>query len=50
VDNIDGPTHRRWMYKRFLSGRKGYRQEFLGGVELFDQFTRSQVEFINNGH
>ena len=38
------------MYKRFLPGRKGYRQEFLDGVELFDEFARSQVEFINNRH
>ena len=38
------------MYKRVLPGKKGYRQEFLDGVELFDQFVRSQVEFINNGH
>ena len=36
------------MYKRFLSDRKGYKQEF-SGVELFDQFARSQMEFINNG-
>ena len=38
------------MYKRFLPGRKGYRQKFLDGVELFDQFARSQVELINNRH
>ena len=38
------------MYEIFLSGRKSYRQEFLEGVEMFDQFARGQTEFINNGH
>ena len=38
------------MYERLLSGRTSYRQEFLEGVEMFDQFVRCQTEFINNGH
>ena len=50
MDNMDEPPHPRWMYKRFLPGRKRHRQEFLEGAELFNQFARSQMEFINHGH
>jgi len=42
---MGGPPYRRWMCKRFLPGRKGYRQEFFG-VDLFDQIARSQMEYF----
>ena len=47
---MDGPTHWRWLYTRFLSGRKWHRQEFLEKVKLFEQFARSRMKFTNNGH
>ena len=47
--NMNGPPHRRWMYNRLLRDRSGYTQEFLDGVNEFDQFARTQTEFLNGG-
>ena len=47
--NINGPPHRRWMYDRLPPDRSGYTQEFLDGVNEFDQFACGQTEFMNGG-
>ena len=45
--NMNGPPHRSWMYNRLLHDHSGYTQEFLNGVNEFDQFARTQTEFLN---
>jgi len=45
--NMNDPPHRRWMYNRLLPYRSGYMQEFLDRVNQFDQFARTQAEFLN---
>ena len=45
--NMNGSPHCRWMYNRLLLDRSGYTQEFLDGVNQFDQFARTQTEFLN---
>jgi len=47
--NINGRPHRRWMYNKFVHNRSGYTQEFLDGVNQFNQFARRQAEFLNGG-
>ena len=47
--NMNGHPHLRWMYNRLLSDRSGYMQEFLNGVNQFDEFARRQTEFLNGG-
>ena len=47
--NMNGPSHRRWMYNRLLPDHSGYTQEFPDGVNQFDQFIRRQIEFRNEG-
>ena len=39
--NMNGHLHRTWMYNRLLPDRSGYTQEFLDGVNEFDQFART---------
>ena len=45
--NMNGHLHCMWMYNRLLPDRSGYTQEFLDGVNEFDQFARTQTEFLN---
>ena len=35
------------MYSRLLPDRSGYTQEFLNGLNQFDEFARRQAEFLN---
>ena len=35
------------MYNRLLLDRIGYTQEFLDGVNQFDEFARRQIKFLN---
>ena len=45
--NTNGPPYRRWMYNILLLDHSGYTQEFLDGVNEFDQFARRQTKFLN---
>ena len=48
-DIMNGPSHRLWMYHRRNSGGLGLREGFKIGVDCFDEFSRSQHEFLVNG-
>ena len=37
------------MYNRLLPDHSSYTQEFLDGVNQFDEFARRQIEFLNGG-
>ena len=45
--DMNGPPNCRWMYNRLLPDRSSYTQEFLDEVNEFDQFARTQIEFLN---
>ena len=47
--NMNGPPHCRLMYNRSPPDRSSYTQEFLDGVNQFDQFARTQTEFLKGG-
>ena len=47
--NMNGHPHRRRMYNRLLPNRSGYAQEFLNGVNQFDEFACRQTDFQNWG-
>jgi len=42
--NMNGHSHRRRMYNRLLPDHSGYTQEFLDGVNQFDQFAHTQTD------
>ena len=45
--NMNGPLYCSCMYNRFLLDVSGYIQEFLNGVNQFDEFARRQTNFRN---
>ena len=42
---MNGPPHHRCMYNKLLPNRSGYTQEFLNGINQFDEFACGQTEF-----
>ena len=42
---MDIPRHRKWIYNRLNSSKKGHMNEFLLGVEQCDTFTCHQEIF-----
>ena len=47
--NMNGPSHCRWMYNKLLPNHSGYTQEFLDRVNEFDAFVGRQPEFQSGG-
>ena len=46
---MDGPLHRQWMYRRRNLNGHGLRDEWLTGVNMFDEFARNHEEYRING-
>ena len=46
---MDGSSHRQWMYRRRNPNGHGLRDEWLMGVNMFDEFARNQEEYKING-
>ena len=46
---MDGPLHRQWMYRRRNPKGHGLSDEWLMGVNMFDEFARNQEEYRING-
>ena len=49
ISNMDGPLHHQWMYRRRNPNGHGLRDEWLMGVNMFDEFARNQEEYRING-
>lgn len=47
--NMNGHSHHGWIYSRLLPNGSGYMQEFLNGVNQFDEFARKHTKYQNGG-
>jgi len=46
---MNGPLRRLWMYKRKNPYGHGFRNEWLTGVNMFDELAQNQKEYRISG-